>query len=117
MAIRKREVYGTTVLDVGGEYYGGKETDALDRAIANEIALGNLRIVLNLSQCRMMNSTAFGVLIGAHKVVEAMGGMITLCGAERRMKRLLAVLRVHELFDHYPTEDEALEALGPRATA
>ena len=117
MAIRKREIDGIVVLDLSGEYYGGRETDELDRAISVELALGNLQLVLNLSECRIMNSTAFGVLIGAHKMVEAMGGVIKLCGAERRMQSLLRVLHVHELLDHHPSEEDALAALGRRATA
>jgi anti-anti-sigma factor len=117
MAIRKREVDGIGVLDLVGDFYGGRETEALDRAIATEIALGNFVLVLNLAECRLMNSTAFGVLIGTHRVVEAMGGEITLCGAEGRMKHLLAVLHVGQLFAHFPTEDQALAAMGRRATA
>lgn len=117
MAIRRREIDRIVLFDVSGEYFGGQETDALDRAIANEIALGNLLMVLNLTECRVMNSTAFGVLIGAHRVCESIGGVIKLCGAEPRMKSLLKVLHVNELLDHYASEADALAAFAQRATA
>ena len=117
MAARRREIDGIVLFDVSGEYFGGPETEALDRAIAKEIALGNLRLVLNLSECRAMNSTAFGVLLGAHRVCQAIGGVIKLCGAERRMKNLLSVLHVNQLLDHYPSEGDALAAFAHRATA
>jgi anti-sigma B factor antagonist len=117
MSIHRREIDGIVVLDVSGQFFGGPETEALERAIANEIASGNPLLLVNLSECRAMNSTAFGVLLAAHRTCQAIGGVIMLCGAERRMKSLLNVLHVNQMFATYPSEAEALAAFAHRATA
>ena len=117
MAILRREHDDIVIMDVSGEFFGGPETHALDRAISNEIALGNLQLVVNLSGCRAMNSTAFAVLMGAHRVIRAIGGEIKLCGAQRRMQNLLQVLHVNQLLEHHATEEEAVSAFEKRATA
>jgi len=117
MAILRREHNGIVILDAAGEFFGGPETHALDRAIANEIALGNLQLIVNLSGVRAMNSTAFAVLIGAHQVHHAIGGELKLCGAQRRMQNLLKILHVNQLIEHYASEEEAVSAFEHRATA
>jgi anti-anti-sigma factor len=117
MNIQKRTDGGIVVMDVAGEFFGGPETQALERAIAEEIAVGNVRILLDLSRCRTMNSTAFGVLIEGHHACDRMGGVIKLCGAGHRMKSLLGVLHGEQLFEHHATEAEALASFRERATA
>lgn len=113
MAVRRKRGDGVTVLYVGGEFYGGKETDDLQAALRNELAAGNKRVVLNLSDCGMMNSTALSVMIEAKKEYEAQGGEIRLCGVERKMKSLLVATRLYEWFAHHDTETEALVAFSP----
>ena len=110
MSVRRREVGGVTVLYVGGEYYGGDETDALRKTILDQAAAGNTRLILNLWECGMMNSNALAVVVEAHRNYASRGGEIILCGAERRMKSLLVVSRLYDLFRHYETEAEAVAA-------
>ncbi len=117
MTLRRRENDGIVVLSVAGEYFGGRETDALERAIQDEIERGNQWLVIDLSECRVMNSTAFGILIDAHRACAARGGLVKLCGAEGRMKNLLGVLQVERFIDHYASADEALASFTQRASA
>ncbi len=112
MSVRRREVGGIVVLYVGGEYYGGDETDALRKAILDQAAGGNSRMILNLSECGMMNSNALAVMVEAHRSYVSRGGEIILCGAERRMKSLLVVSRLYDLFRHYETDAEAIAAFA-----
>jgi anti-anti-sigma factor len=115
MGVRRKERSGITVLDISGEFYGDTETDELEAAIDEEIAGGRLHLVLNLTDCAMMNSSALRVMIKAKKACEGKGGAIRICGADQRMKRLLVVVRLYEWFDHYPTEAEAVAAFSKPA--
>ena len=117
MIVRRREVDGVVVLDLAGEYFGGLETQELERAIADETASGRALLVLDLSRCRSMNSTAFGVLIEAHHACERLGGVIKLCAAQGRVQSLLDLLHARSLFELYPTELEARASFTARATA
>jgi anti-anti-sigma factor len=112
MAVATRRRGGIPVLIASGEFYGGNETDALRDALREQLEAGNLRLVLNLSDCGMMNSTALSVMIEARRRFEARGGEIRLCGVERRMKSLLVATRLYDWFGHHDTEAEAVAALS-----
>jgi anti-anti-sigma factor len=117
LIVRRRELDGVVVLELDGEYFGGLETQELERALAHETAAGHALLVLDLAACRAMNSTAFGVLIEAHHACERLGGVIKLCGAHGRVRSLLDVVHAQSLFEIHPGEAEALASFASRATA
>jgi len=107
------------VLQVAGEFFGGDETDRLQEAIAKEEAVGNMKLILDLSNCSQMNSTALSVLVMAHKGYTARGAHIKLCGLQKKMTSLLVMTRLINVFGHYPTVEEAAASfvLGSTATS
>ena len=107
MGVRRSMVGDITVLAVAGEFFGGDETDQLQGAIAAEQAAGNTKLLLDLSQCSQMNSTALSVLVVAHKSYTARGAQIKLCGLQKKMTSLLVMTRLINVFGHYPTVEEA----------
>lgn len=115
--IHRRETAGIVVLELSGEYFGGLETHALEQALGDEIAAGNTLMILDLANCRAMNSTALGILIDAHRACEAQGGVIKLCAAHGRIKTLLDVLHVERLFEQHATEADARASFTQRASA
>lgn len=117
MRIQRRESAGVVILEIAGDYFGGLETHALEQALGDEMAAGNVLLLLDLSSCHAMNSTALGILIEAHRACEAQGGVMKLCGAQGRMKSLLNVLHVERLFEQYATEAEALASFVQQASA
>ncbi len=110
MGIRRKTSGTITVLGVIGEFFGGDETDELRESILAEAAAGNTRLVLDLSHCSNMNSTALSVMVEAHKNYAARQGEIKLCGLQQRMANRLVMTRLINLFGHYPTENEAIAA-------
>jgi anti-anti-sigma factor len=99
-----------TVLDVVGEFTGGDETDQLLKAVLDEAAAGNRRLLLDLSECVMMNSSGIAVLVEAYRNYAGRGGEIKLCGLQRRMTNQLITVRLINIFGHHPTADEAIAA-------
>ena len=66
----------------------------------------------------MMNSSALGVLTRAHQDYVTRGGVIKVVGLQRRMENLLVMTSLINLFDHYPTVEEAIASFAEtRATA
>ena len=117
MSVRKRSILSVTVLEVSGSFFGDVETDELAHAIEEVGAEGNLHLVLDLSHCEVMNSTALSVLTRAHREYAERGGAIRLCGLQRRMLNLLTLTRLLGLFGHHPTLDEALASFAEARTA
>jgi len=112
MSVRRREVRTITVLYPKGNFFGDTETDELQKAIMDEAAGGNIRLVLNLSECQALNSTALGVLMRGYANYKGRGGEIKLCGLGKRLKDLFTMTKLIMVFDHHETEDEALAAFA-----
>lgn len=93
-----------------GGFFGDKETDELQKAILDEAAAGNTRLVLNMTDCTSLNSIAIGVLMRGYTNYKSRGGEIKLCGLGKRLKDLFTMTKLIMVFDHHESEDEAVAA-------
>lgn len=112
MAVRRKQVRSIVVLYPKGSFFGDSETDELQKAIMDEAAGGNTRLVLNLAECQALNSTAIGVLMRGYANYKGRGGEIKLCGLGKRIKDLFTMTKLIMVFDHHETEDEAIAAFA-----
>ena len=112
MAVRRKQVRSIVVLYPKGSFFGDSETDELQKAIMDEAAGGNTRLVLNLAECQALNSTAIGVLMRGYANYKGRGGEIKLCGLGKRIKDLFTMTKLIMVFDHHETEDEAVAAFA-----
>ena len=112
MAVRRKEVRSITVLSLRGSFFGDKETDELQKAILDEAAAGNQRLVLNLTECQALNSIAIGVLMRGYANYKGRGGEIKLCGLGKRIKDLFTMTKLIMVFDHHETEEQALASFA-----
>ena len=112
MSVRRREVRSIVVIYPKGSFFGDTETDELQKALLDEAARGNQRLVLNLGECEALNSTALGVLMRGYANYKGRGGEIKLCGLGKRIKDLFTMTKLIMVFDHHETEDEAIAAFA-----
>ena len=112
MAVRRKQVRSIVVLYPKGSFFGDTETDELQKAIMDEAAGGNSRLLLNLAECQALNSTAIGVLMRGYANYKGRGGEIKLCGLGKRIKDLFIMTKLIMVFDHHETEDEAIAAFA-----
>ena len=82
MAIQQRQVGAIAILYPKGSFFGDQETDDLQKALMDQAAASNTRLVLNLKDCQALNSIAIGVLMRAYANYRGRGGEIKLCGLE-----------------------------------
>lgn len=112
MSVRRRTVRSITVLYPAGNFYGDSETDELQKAIMDEAASGNQRLILNMADCQALNSIAIGVLMRGFANYRSRGGEIKLCGLGRRIQDLFTMTKLIMVFDHHETEEQALAAFA-----
>jgi anti-sigma B factor antagonist len=105
-------VRSITVLSLKGSFFGDNETDELQKAIMDEAAAGNQRLVLNLTECQALNSIAIGVLMRGFTNYKSRGGEIKLCGLGKRIKDLFTMTKLIMVFDHHDTEEQAIAAFA-----
>ena len=112
MSVRRKEIRSIVELSVKGSFFGDRETDELQKAILDEAAAGNARLVLDMSECQALNSTALGVLMRGYANYKGRGGEIKLCGLGKRVKDLFTMTKLIMVFDHHETEDAAIAAFA-----
>jgi anti-sigma B factor antagonist len=112
VAVRRKQVRSIVVLYPRGSFFGDTETDELQKAIMDEAAGGNSRLILNLAECQALNSTAIGVLMRGYANYKGRKGEIKLCGLGKRIKDLFTMTKLIMVFDHHETEDEAIAAFA-----
>jgi anti-sigma B factor antagonist len=112
VALRRKEIRSIVVLSLKGSFFGDSETDELQKAIMDEGAAGNVRLILDMSDCQALNSTAIGVVMRGFANYKSRGGEIKLCGLGKRIKDLFTMTKLIMVFDHHNTEDEAVAAFA-----
>ncbi len=112
MAVGRKQVLSISVLSPKGRFFGDRETDELEKAIMEEGAGGNVRLVVNMAECEALNSVALGVLMRGYANYRGRGGEIKLCGLGKRLKDLFVMTKLIMVFDHHDTEEQALAAFA-----
>jgi anti-sigma B factor antagonist len=116
VAVRRKEIRSIVVLYPKGSFFGDKETDDLQKAIMDEAAGGNTKLLLNMSECQSLNSIAIGVLMRGYSNYKGRGGEVKLCGLGKRLKDLFTMTKLIMVFDHHETEEQALASFAEEAS-
>ncbi len=72
-------------------------------------ATGSPKLVFHFGQVEYLSSSFVGVLVAAHKKVEAAGGRLVLCGLRRQPAEVLDTMRLTKLLHICGEEQEALQ--------
>jgi anti-sigma B factor antagonist len=112
VSIRRKDVQGVVILYPKGSFFGDQETDDLQKALVDEAATGNTRMILNMTECLALNSIAIGVLMRSYANYKGRGGQIKLCGLSKRLRDLFTMTKLIHVFDHHETEEQALAAFA-----
>lgn len=112
MAIRRIQAGSVVVLYPKGSFFGDQETDEFQRALADEAAGGNTKLILNMTECQALNSNAVGVLMRSYANYKGRGGEIKICCLGKRLHDLFTMTRLIMVIDHHETEEQALAAFA-----
>ena len=78
MEIRRSQIGEVVVLGLQGKFISDAETTKLETAIDAETEAGTSRLVIDMSECAAMNSTALGILVKTRNVFERRGARVKL---------------------------------------
>ena len=80
-------------------------------ALDNAVDSGTRRIVIDMLDCRFIDSTGLGVLLHTAKRIEAAGGMALVC-VDEQIRRLLGLTMIDRTIPVFATRDDALANVG-----
>jgi anti-sigma B factor antagonist len=73
----------------------------------------HLKLVLDLSRLRFVDSSGLGAFISCLRKLNARGGDLKLCGMSKQVRGVFELVRMHRIFDICATSEEAVRAFRP----
>jgi anti-sigma B factor antagonist len=117
LKITDREVNGIGVLTLEGRIVLGEETVALREKVKGLLAAGKNKIVLDLKNVTMIDSSGLGALVTAHSSAQSSGAALWLCNMGSRTNELLQMTRLVTVFEVFDSAADAVLAMSKTASA
>ncbi len=89
---------GVTVVAFPANALGGEQGVALATILTTEVTTSTTTVVLDLSAVQVMNSTGLGMLVSSLATVGRAGASLFLVGVPDRVKQLLEMTRLVDVF-------------------
>ncbi len=112
LEIAEREREGVTILALNGRVTVG-EVSPVREKIAELLAAGHIQIVLDLGEVDYIDSTGLGNLVISFTQVKKAGGALKLMRLNNRNVELLALTRLHTIFEVFADETNAVNSFYP----
>ena len=103
---------GVTVLALKGRITVGEVTPVRDKITAL-VAAGQNQIVLDLEHVDYIDSTGLGNLVISYTQAKKAGGALKLLHLNKRNVELLALTRLHTIFEVFAEETDAVNSFFP----
>jgi len=100
-----RQVGGVTIVDLSGRITLGEASVVVRDVINDLIGKGNKKVLLNLGEVNYIDSSGIGVLVSSFSTVRSQGGELKLVNLSKRIRDLLQITKLYNLFD--VKDDEA----------
>ena len=71
------------------------------------------KVVLDLSGMRFVDSSGLGAFISCLRRLNAHGGDLKLASMSKPVRAVFELVRMHRVFDIFPTKEDAVRAFGP----
>jgi anti-sigma B factor antagonist len=103
---------GVTVVRVNEKKLYQQAAQAFRTEMLGLLETPRLKLLLDLSQAAVMNSSALGVVILAYDRVNRDGGRFAVCGLSPILRELFERMHLNELFTVVGTAEEGIRLLS-----
>jgi anti-anti-sigma factor len=108
ITIRKRDA--VTILDLQGQVTAGQESDSLGNCLQELAGQGAKKVLINLAKVEKMDTSGISSIVRAFVSLGRDGGKLALLNARGRVRMVLDMTRLLNVFPNF--EDEALAVLS-----
>jgi len=106
------EVGDVLVLHLQGPITLGDGTRTLRALIHQQLEAGKKNILLNLAEVYYMDSSGLGELVAAYTTTRRQGGTLKLMKLSPRVRDLVQLTKVYQVFEVFNDEDSAVRSFG-----
>ncbi len=107
-----RRVDGVCVLDVAGHIVLGNTSKALHDAIEELLTKDERSILLNLGAVTYVDSCGIGEFVRSSTMVADRGGKLKLFNVPKRVRDLMRLSGISQMFEIFEDEGEAIASFG-----
>lgn len=108
MEIAQRDHDGVVILDVEDRLTAAV-APRLRSAVADLVAAGRTRVVVNLAGVTFIDSSGLGALVGALKATRTAGGDLRIAAAPEQVKQVLRLTNLDRVLRVHATAEEAFD--------
>ncbi len=112
MQIEERATGDVMILDLKGKLTIGEGDLLLKDKINSLIQQGHKKLVMNLEGVPYVDSAGLGEIVRTYTTVSRQGGSLKLLHLTKRIKDLLTITKLLQVFDVFETEQEALQSFS-----
>jgi anti-sigma B factor antagonist len=112
LKLNTRDIEGVTVLVLDGRIVLGEETRSLRETVKNLVAQGKKKLVLNVNNVTMIDSSGLGALVASYSSAKSGGASVRLCNLGAHFNQLLQITRLLTVFDVSNSEADAVRSLS-----
>lgn len=110
--ITEREREGVVILSLKGRLTVGESTPVRERT-SQVLESGRNKIVFDLKDTEYIDSTGLGGLVICYTQAKKAGGALKLLNLNKRNVELLALTRLHTVFEVFAEETDAVNSFFP----
>ncbi len=108
MKINVRQNGGVTILDLSGRVTIGEGDMQLREAVQEQLANGNMKLLLNLAAVTTMDSSGVGELVSSYTRTTNRGGKLKLLNPPQKIGDILSITQLITIFEVFDNEEEAV---------
>lgn len=82
----------------------------LQNAVKEVVEEPSTHVILDLSRIKRINSIGLGCLISIYTTVSNQKGILKVGGTNEFVKNVLNITKLNEVFEIYPTKEEAIDS-------
>lgn len=112
LVISNREVQGIVIVDLAGKIAIGETNQQLHEAIRNLVQEGRSKVIINLANVSMIDSSGLGELVGGFATIEKNGGAMKLANIPARVNELMIITKLYTVFEIFENEADAIASFA-----
>ena len=113
MEVRREIRDGRLVLTPGGALLVAGPAENFETLLQSVLAEGHRHLIVNLEHVAHMDSGGIRAVVRGYLTAQRLGGIVTLCNADRHVHRLLSLMRLDTVFEMFESVDAAVAAAPP----
>lgn len=112
MEIPIEDTNGVIIAEIPVKELDASNAGDLKGAMAR-IFESHVNVVLDAGRMQFVDSSGLGAILSCLRQVSARGGDLKLCCLTRQVRATFELVRMHRIFEIFPTREDALRAFLP----